>query len=96
MTVILVSHSMEDVARLVNRLIVMNEGKVFADGAVDEVFSRGRELRNIGLNVPQVNVLIDELVSRGLNINPNIYTVENAKNELIAYFKRIKEGGENA
>ncbi|MBQ3118588.1 MAG: energy-coupling factor transporter ATPase [Clostridia bacterium] len=96
MTVILVSHSMEDVARLVNRLIVMNEGKVFADGTVDEVFSRGRELRNIGLNVPQVNVLIDELVARGLNINPNIYTVENAKNELIEYFKRIKEGGENA
>ncbi len=96
MTVILVSHSMEDVARLVNRLIVMSEGKVFADGTVDEVFSRGRELRNIGLNVPQVNVLIDELVARGMNINPNIYTVENAKNELIAYFKRIKESGENA
>lgn len=96
MTVILVSHSMEDVARLVNRLIVMNEGKVFADGTVDEVFSRGRELRNIGLNVPQVSVLIDELVARGLAINPNIYTVERAKNELIEYFKRIKEGGENA
>ncbi len=96
MTVILVSHSMEDVARLVNRLIVMNEGKVFADGTVEEVFSRGKELRNIGLNVPQVSVLIDELIARGLNIKPNIYTVENAKNELMEYFKRIKEGGENA
>lgn len=96
MTIILVSHSMEDVARLVDRLIVMNEGKVFADGTVDEVFSRGRELRNIGLNVPQINVLIDELIKRGLSINPNIYTVDTAKHELEAYFKRIKEGEENA
>lgn len=96
MTVILVSHSMEDVARLVNRLIVMNEGKVFADGTVDEVFSHGKELQNIGLNVPQVSVLIDELIARGLDINPDIYTVEAAKRELGAYFKKIKEGGEDA
>ncbi len=96
MTVILVSHSMEDVARLVNRLIVMNEGKVFADGTVDEVFSRGKELKNIGLNVPQVNVLIDELISRGLDINPAIYTVDAAKRELLEYFRKIKEGNENA
>ncbi len=96
MTVILVSHSMEDVARLVNRLIVMNEGKVFADGTVDEVFSRGKELRKIGLNVPQVNVLVDELIARGVDINPDIYTVEAAKRELSEYFKRIKEAVENA
>ncbi len=96
MTVILVSHSMEDVARLVNRLIVMNEGKVFADGTVDEVFSHGKELRSIGLNVPQVSVLIDELIARGVDINPDIYTVEAAKCELGAYFKKIKEGEENA
>lgn len=96
MTVILVSHSMEDVARLVKRLIVMNEGKVFADGTVEEVFSRGTELRNIGLNVPQVNILFDELVSRGLDINSNVYTVEAAKRELLAYFEKVKEGKENA
>lgn len=96
MTVILVSHSMEDVARLVDRLIVMNEGKVFADGTVEEVFSLGAQLRDIGLNVPQVNVLIDELVKRGLDINRNIYTIDAARQELLAYFKRIKEGKENA
>ena len=96
MTVILVSHSMEDVARLVDRLIVMNEGKVFADGTIDEVFSRGSELRKIGLNVPQISVLIDELIARGLSINKNIYTLDAAKNELISYFKRIKEDKENA
>ena len=96
MTIILVSHSMEDVAKLVDRLIVMNEGKVYADGTVDEVFSKGNELRNIGLNIPQISILMDELVSRGLDINKNIYTVEAAKNELISYIKRIKEEGKNA
>ncbi len=96
MTVILVSHSMEDVARLVDRLIVMNEGKIFADGTVDEVFSRGKELRSVGLNVPQINVLIDELASRGLPINKNIYTIDAAKKELMSYFKRIKGDKENA
>ena len=96
MTIILVSHSMEDVARLAHRLIVMNEGRVFADGTIDEIFSHGKELRNIGLNVPQINVLIDELVSRGLDINKNIYTIEAAKKELLLYFKRIKGDKENA
>lgn len=96
MTVILVSHSMEDVARLVDRLIVMNEGKVFADGTVDEVFSRGTELRNIGLNVPQISVLIDELIKRGLPIRDNIYTVDSAKKELLRYFSKIKGDKKNA
>jgi len=95
MTVILVSHSMEDVARLVDRLIVMNEGKVFADGTVDEVFSLGSELRKIGLDVPQINVLIDELIKRGLNIPENIYTVDSAKRELLEYFSKLR-GTRNA
>ena len=95
MTVILVSHSMEDMARLVKRLIVMNDGKVFADGTVDEVFSKGNQLREIGLNVPQVHILIDELISRGLDLKKNIYTVEAAKKEIEQYIERIK-GEENA
>lgn len=96
MTVILVSHSMEDVAKLVDRLIVMNDGKVFADGTVDEVFSRGAELRNIGLNVPQINVLIEELINRGLPIDKNIYTIDAAKKALLEYLKKLKGGKENA
>ncbi len=96
MTVILVSHSMEDVARLADRLIVMNEGKVFIDGTVHKVFARGQELRNIGLDVPQVNILIEELINRGLDIDSHIYTVENAKKELINCFKKLKEGNGNA
>ena len=96
MTVILVSHSMEDVARLVDRLIVMNEGKVFADGTVDEVFSLGSELREIGLNVPEVNILADELIKRGLPIRKNIYTVDALKNELLDYFSKMKGDAKNA
>ena len=96
MTVILVSHSMEDVARLVDRLIVMNEGKVFADGTVDEVFSLGSELREIGLNVPEVNILADELIKRGLPIRKNIYTVDALKNELLDYFSKMKGDTKNA
>ena len=87
---------MEDVARLVDRLIVMNDGKIFCDGTVSKVFSHGTELRKIGLNVPQINTLIEELINRGIDIRPDIYTVEEAKEELLAYFKRIKEEKENA
>ena len=96
MTVILVSHSMEDVAKLVDRLIVMNDGKVFADGTVNEVFSLGAELRSIGLNVPQINVLIEELINRGISIDKNIYTIDAAKKALLEHIQKSKGGEENA
>ena len=96
MTVILVSHSMEDVAKLVNRLIVMNQGRVAMDGPVSEVFARGDELRGMGLNVPQVHLLVDELIKRGVPLSKNIYTVEKAKAALMVYFNKQKEGTGNA
>ena len=96
MTVILVSHSMEDVAKLVNRLIVMNQGRVAMDGPVSEVFAHGDELRGLGLNVPQVHLLVDELIKRGVPLSKNIYTVEKAKAALMVYFNKQKEGTGNA
>ena len=96
MTVILVSHSMEDVAKLVNRLIVMNQGRVAMDGPVSEVFAHGDELRGMGLNVPQVHLLVDELIKRGVPLSKNIYTVEKAKAALMVYFNKQKEGTGNA
>ncbi len=96
MTVILVSHSMEDVAKLVNRLIVMNQGRVAMDGPVSEVFAHGDELRGMGLNVPQVHLLMDELIKRGVPLSKNIYTVEKAKAALMVYFNKQKEGTGNA
>jgi len=96
MTVILVSHSMEDVARLVNRLIVMNQGRVAMDGTVSEVFSHGDVLRGMGLNVPQIHLLADELIRRGVPINKNIYTVEKMKAALLTYMKGHIKETENA
>lgn len=96
MTVILVSHSMEDVARLVNRLIVMNSGRVAMDGTVSEVFSRGNELRGMGLNVPQIHMLVDELIKRGVPLSSNIYTVEKAKAALMVYLNQLKKEAEHA
>ncbi len=96
MTVVLVSHSMEDVARLVNRLIVMNGGKVAMDGTVSEVFSHGDKLRGMGLNVPQIHLLTEELIKRGVPLKNNIYTVEKAKNAIMLYINQQKKETENA
>lgn len=93
MTVILVSHSMEDVARIANRIIVMNQGTVAMDGKVSEIFSRADELRSIGLDVPQVSALVTELRRRGLNLDANIYTIERAK---AAIMLLAKEKGERS
>lgn len=96
MTVILVSHSMEDVARLVDRLIVMNNGHVAMDGSVTEVFSHGDELRGMGLNVPQVHLLVEELIKRGVPLGHNIYTVEKARSALLVHINNLTKEKGNA
>ena len=78
MTIILVSHSMEDVARVAKHVIVMNNGKVFMQGTVAEVFAKGNELVKIGLNVPQITMLINKLNDMGANLPKDIYTVKYA------------------
>lgn len=88
-TVILVTHSMEDVARLVDRLIVMERGKVALDGAPLEVFRQAERLKELGLGVPQVTELMHELKSRGLAVNTDILTVEEAEEEIV----RVLGGG---
>ncbi len=96
MTVIFVSHSMEDVARAAGRIIVMNKGKVAMDGTPSEVFSRAAELRSMGLDVPQITRLVEELRRRGVNINDSIYTLEKAKSTimmLLAQKEKQSEGG---
>lgn len=78
MTIILVSHSMEDVARVAKNVIVMNNGSVFMQGTVAEVFERGNELVKIGLNVPQITMLINRLNEMGAKLPTDIYTVKYA------------------
>ncbi len=83
MTVILVSHSMEDVAKYVERIIVMNKGRVFLDDVPKEVFSHYKELEEIGLAAPQVTYIMHELAAKGLPVNTEATTLEEAKNEII-------------
>jgi len=75
MTIILVSHSMEDVAKVAKSVIVMNDGEVFMQGSVPEVFSKGDELIKIGLDVPQITLLINKLNKMGAKLPEDIYTV---------------------
>ena len=79
MTVILVSHSMEDVAKYVKRIIVMNQGRVMFDDVPKEVFKHYKELEAIGLAAPQVTYLMHELRERGLNVDTNVTTIEEAR-----------------
>ena len=79
MTVILVSHSMEDVAKYVKRIIVMNQGRVMFDDAPKEVFKHYKELEEIGLAAPQVTYLMQELKARGLNVDADVTTIEEAR-----------------
>ena len=82
-TVILVSHSMEDVANYVDRIIVMNDAKVYMDGTPKEVFGQAKALEDIGLAVPEVTYLMMELKQRGYNVDVSATTVEEGKNEIL-------------
>lgn len=87
-TVILVSHSMEDVARFAEKLIVMHKGKIVLSGKPGEVFKESEYLKEIGLGIPQITQLIYALKSRGIFLGDNIYTVEKAKEAIIEYLGR--------
>ena len=88
MTIVLVSHSMEDVARFVDRLIVMNKGEAVYDGTPREVFRHYKELEKIGLAAPQVTYLMYKLKEKGFDVNTDIITVEEARIELMRVFGR--------
>lgn len=87
MTIILVSHSMEDVAKYVDRLIVMNHGSVMLDGTPREVFHYYRELEEIGLAAPQVTYLMHELRKRGIPVDGEATTLEEAKESVLKCFQ---------
>lgn len=83
MTVILVSHSMEDIARYADRIIVMNKGSVMYNGAPKEVFAHYQELEKIGLAAPQVTYIMHDLKEKGLPVKVNVTTVEEAADEIM-------------
>ena len=83
MTIILVSHSMEDVANITDKVIVMNNGSVELQGPIDTVFKEVEKLESIGLAVPQVTYLMLKLKSLGFDVSDGIYTIKQAKEEII-------------
>ena len=90
-TIMMVSHSMNDVARLAERLLVMNNASLAMDGTPMEVFARAQELVDMGLDIPEVTSLFLRLQAMGIPVNP-VYTMEQAVAELC----RIKEGNAHA
>ncbi|MEG0773126.1 energy-coupling factor transporter ATPase [Clostridium sp.] len=83
MTIILVSHSMEDVAKVANRILVMENGQCILDGPPQKIFKEISTLESVGLAVPQVTYLIRELNKKGFNLSDDIFTLEQAKQEIL-------------
>lgn len=82
-TVILVSHSMDDVAKYVERIIVMNQGRVMYDDEPRKVFAHYKELEAVGLAAPQVTYIMQELKAKGLGVNTDVITIDEAKDEIL-------------
>lgn len=89
-TLIIISHSMEDMAEFCDNVVVMSDSKVFLSGTVDEVFSHAQELTGVGLMVPQATQILIELRKMGYNVSTSAYTAESAVSEIMKLF----EGGD--
>ena len=100
-TILLVSHSMEDIAKYVERLIVMNHGVMVFDDTPKNVFSHYKELEEMGLAAPQITYIMHALSENGLDVDPTATTVEEAKETILAALKKqkpslLKKGGSEA
>lgn len=93
-TVILVSHSMEDIAECADRVMVMSEGELVMFDTVPKVFGRADELESIGLNVPQVSVVVNQLHKAGIDLGDGIFTVSAAGDAILSYLDKKRVLGE--
>lgn len=89
-TIILVSHSMEDVAKIAQRLIVMDKGKILMDSSPREIFKREEELKKAGLGIPQITSFMRALKKKGIEVNDDCITVSEAKASLEKYLRSSK------
>ena len=94
-TVLLVSHSMEDIARYASKVLVMNHGEVFSYGTVEETFSHAEEIEKIGLSVPQITKLFYALAEAGYSVDEHVYSVDRAR-ELLLQMISGKRGAPHA
>lgn len=90
-TVLLISHSMEDIARYAKKALVMNKSKIFMYDDVSAVFQRAAEIGAMGLSVPQITSICMELNKRGYDIPPDIYTVEDAKASILSLLSKKRK-----
>ena len=86
-SVVIVSHSMEDMASLCDELIVMSGAHVVMQGSCSDVFCRAQELKDIGLDIPQITKLMVAVRDKGFDVNPGVFTVGDAHNELMKLLK---------
>ena len=86
-TLLVVSHSMEDISKIATKVLVMNESKLAYYDTVDNVFSHAEELKKMGLNIPQLTQLFLKLKQKGYDVDVNVYTLEKAKDELLRLIK---------
>ena len=93
-SVVIVSHSMEDMARYSDEIVVMDHAKVKMRGTTSEIFERADELVSVGLDVPQITEVMNLLRSRGLPVRNGIYTVDDARDEILRLLGRKVPGGE--
>ena len=83
-TMIMISHSMEDMAKYSDKVLVIREAKPYLYGTVDEIFSQAQLLKAAGLSIPQITKLFIELKTRGIDVNENIYNLAKAKDEIVS------------
>ena len=83
-TILLVSHSMEEIARNADRIVVLDSARIIMDGTPREIFARAQELTEIGLGVPEATRIAAALHDRGLPVDPAVYTVEELREQLLA------------
>lgn len=90
-SVILVSHSMEDMAHYCDNVVVMSQGEICMSGTVDEIFSRSEKLLEVGLDVPVIAKAASALVAKGYKLSGNLYTVEGVRDAILKYIGEVKK-----
>lgn len=93
-TIITVSHSMEDIAKIADRVMVLGSGRLALFDTVENVFREKELLKSLGLNVPQISIVMSELKRNGINIDDSIYTVDGAYNAICKYLTHKNTKGE--
>ncbi|MGM0410246.1 MAG: energy-coupling factor transporter ATPase [Bacillota bacterium] len=90
MTIILISHRMEEIARLASRVIVLDKGRIVMDDHPRKIFSQREELQKLGLDLPEITIFLNKLKEKGFNVKTNLFSISEAKNEVLAKLRSKK------